>query len=51
VILFCQAEIVVEPFSREPGIFSAKTLGIDELDNPGILRMHMRSLGQRYPRW
>jgi len=51
IILFCETDFVLEPFGREPGFFSARTLGIDELDSPGIFKMHMRVLGNRYPKW
>lgn len=51
VVFFCETEIVVQPFSKEPGMFTARTLGLDELNSPGLLRMHMRTLAQRFPRW
>ncbi len=51
IILFCETEMVLEQFGNEPGFFSARTLGIDELDNPTIFRMHLRALPQKYPRW
>jgi len=51
VLLFGETEAVLEEFGREPGFFSAKLQGIDELHNPGVFRMHMRSVSARYPRW
>lgn len=51
VILFCETEMVLEPFGREPGLFAAGILGLDEMDSPGVFRMHLRRLGNRLPRW
>lgn len=51
VLLFGETEAVLEPFGREPGFFSAKLQGIDELQNSGVFRMHLRSIAARYPRW
>ncbi len=51
VILFCETEMVLEPFGREPGMFAASILGMDEMDSPGVFRMHLRRLGSRFPRW
>jgi len=51
VILFCETEMVLKPFGKEPGLFAASILGMDEMDSPGVFRMHLRRLGNRYPRW
>jgi hypothetical protein len=51
VILFCETEMVLEPFGQEPGMFAASILGMDEMDSPGIFRIHLRRLGSRLPRW
>jgi hypothetical protein len=51
IILYCETELVLEPFRSEPGYFSARILGIDELDNSALFRMHLRTLPGKYPRW
>lgn len=51
IILYCETELVLEPFRSEPGYFSARILGIDELDNSALFRMHLRTLPGKCPRW
>jgi hypothetical protein len=52
VVLFAETEMVLEPFGREPGFFTARIIGIDELNNRGIFRMHLKSLTTRnFNRW
>jgi hypothetical protein len=43
--------MVVDPAGADPGFFSARTLGIDELDCPGIFKMHLRALTSRFRQW
>jgi hypothetical protein len=51
IVLFGETELVLEPFGEEPGYFSARLTGLDELDSPGVFRTHMRGLAARLPRW
>lgn len=52
VLLFCEVELVAEP--SQPGgtgAFSAKILGIDELDSPGAFKAFMKQLPSRCSVW
>jgi len=51
VVLYGETELVLESFGDEPGYFSARLTGIDELDSPGIFRQHIKTVLVRYPRW
>lgn len=52
VLLFCQVELLAEPVHLTgTGAFSAKILGIDELDSPGGFRTYLKQMPSKYSVW
>jgi hypothetical protein len=51
VMLFGETEMILEPFGREPGFFSVRILGIDELENRGVFGTHLKNLEKRVTPW
>ncbi len=52
IMLFTEVEFVAEPaFPGGTGAFSAKVLGIDELDSPGAFRAYLKAMPTRFSLW